>query len=190
MSTARTERWQTLLIHPVDLLKLLRFAADGEPVAVPELPPDTVARDGGFDTERGCFVVVLESAFFEPTRVEDDGQSVAGDWEELLLSLGDGEAIAPAPLPPPPDPGPQAQWEGWLFSPADLLELLRRLSTGEPVGLDPIPPDAHVVDAFYNPERNRCTLVLGSALFSRTLARRIGEVTHLKLPEHDAGLAG
>ncbi len=188
MSSTRTERWQTLLIHPTDLLRLIRYALDGEPVATPELPPDTVAREGGFDTERGCFVVVLESAFFEPSVVEDDGNSVAGDWDELLLTLGSDDAVAPAPLPAPPDPGLQVQWEAWLFSPADILELLRRLATGDTVAITPIPPDARPVDAFFNPERQRCTLVLESALFGRTFARRVGEVTHLKLPEHDAGL--
>jgi len=189
MNSPRTERWQTLLIHPVDLLRLLRFATDDAPISTPELPPDTVARDGGFDNERGCFVVVLESAFFAPSLVHDDGVSVAGAWDEMLLSLGNGEAMPPEPLPPPPDPSPHVHWEAWLFSPADLLELLRRLATGRPVPIDPIPPDAHVVDAFYNPERRKCTLVLESALFARTQMRRVGEVAQLRVPEHDAGWA-
>lgn len=180
----REERWQTLLVSPDNLLRLLRFAADGAPVQAPTLPPDTFVRDAGFDTERGCYVVVLESAFFLPVRVEEeeDGGVLRGDWEELLLSLGGDTPPAP-PLEPLPEPSGPVPWEAYLLAPEDILTLLRLLADGHRVASAAVPPDARPVDAFFNPERRLFALVLESALFAPARPRRVGGVLHLPLPE-------
>lgn len=176
----RQERWQTLLVSPFDLLTLLRFAADGGPVQAPTLPPDTRVHDAGFDADRGCYVVVLESAFFLPATVSEEDGVLQGDWEELQLQLGD---VTEPPLAPLPEPAGPVPWEAYLLAPGDILTLLRLLGDGHRVASAAVPPDARPVDAFFNPERGLFALVLESALFAPARPRRVGGVLHLPLPE-------
>jgi len=182
---ARSERWQTLLISPSDLLELLRMAGEGVAAKVPEFPPDAAVRDGGFDTERGCFVVVMESAFFEPATVTEHDGAVVGDWEEVLLQLGDNP---PVPLDKSPEPQIPVPWEAWQVRPAIVPQLLLLLSAGCPVIGSAPPPDARVVDAYYDPDRATFTLVVESALFSPARPRWVGGVLHLPLPERTVEL--
>jgi hypothetical protein len=182
----RRERWQTLLIAPADLLELLRLAGDPSAAQVPQLPPDAVVRDGGFDAERGCFVVVLESAFFEEATVAEQEGSMVGNWEEVMLRLGDR---APEPIPSRPEIRVPVPWEAWNIAPSLVPELLGRLAEGG-CRLESIPPpDAQVVEAYYDPERRCFAIVLESALFSPAHPRKVGSVLHLALPERTVGFA-
>jgi len=181
----RRERWQTLLISPGDLLELLRMVGDGISARVPDLPPDAVVRDGGFDAVRGCFVVVLESAFFEEATVTIHDGTVVGDWEEVLLRLGDRPV---EPLSPCPEPALPVPWESWHVAPALVPALLKRLAEGDPCPEAAPPPDARVVDAYYDPDREAFAMVVESALFTFARPLRVGQVRHLTLPQRTVEL--
>ena len=180
--TPRYERWQTLLIAPGDLLRLLRHAATGASLHLPELPPDVALADAGFDTRQGCFLLVLESAFFPEVPVQERDGVLSGPWEETTLSFEDNPT--PTPLTPvTPPAGVPVPWEAYLLDPDEVLALLRALAGSDRVDAVSIPPDARAVDAFYNPERRAFILVLESDLFAPARPHQVGAVTHLTLPE-------
>ena len=177
----RRERWQTLLIAPADLLRLLRHAAAGTRLKVPLLPPDTRVHDASFDPERLGYLLILESAFFEAVEVSERDGVLSGAWDEQILRFENDETLDP--LAAPPAPGEAVPWEAFLFAPEEVLALLRLLSSGTRIDTAAVPPDARAVDAFFNPERGFFVLVLESALFLPARPRQVGGVTHLALPE-------
>lgn len=71
-----------------------------------------------------------------------------------------------------PDGVYEKRWMLFRIRPGDLLTLLQLMGRQDvDLKAEPLPPDVHVADAFYDPEQDQCTLVLESAFYSPVQAR-------------------
>lgn len=100
-----TRNWLMFLIRPADLLRLFQLlggdggSSDGTPTfRAAHFPPDTRIHGAAYDAERGYFLMVLESAFFEPVAVsrDDEGRWSAA-WNQLIFNLNEVENEADIP---------------------------------------------------------------------------------------------
>ncbi len=79
-------------------------------------------------------------------------------------------------------------WESWHIAPSLVPLLLKRLADGVRCPEATPPPDARVVDAFYDPDREAFAMVVESALFAFARPHRVGQVRHLTLPQRTVEL--
>lgn len=84
-------RWEAYFIPPDRLIQLLQTIASGEHYNLPPLPPDTRVMDAFYDSERGAFVLFLESRFFDKANVESEGSETHVGMPERHLNLTRGE---------------------------------------------------------------------------------------------------
>jgi hypothetical protein len=84
-------RWEAYFIPPERIIQLLQALASGESYNLPPLPPDTQVMDAFYDSERGAFVLFLESSFFDLIELESEGNNVHAGMPERHLNLTRGE---------------------------------------------------------------------------------------------------
>lgn len=87
-NAAFEKRWLMFLLHPADLLELLRVISN--PIgrfAAGALPPDVRIEDVFYD-EGGDFLgMMLESEFFEAVQVRMIGDMMSASWPRAIFSL-------------------------------------------------------------------------------------------------------
>ena len=180
-----TKRWALFKVGAESLLAFLRLLGrENLTLRAPTLPPDVVVFDTVFDHDDDAFTLVLESESFDAVPVMLVDQEWRGDWPEIVFALDDTvpEARAPRPRPlPPPD---EARWEAYFLSPTGFLSLLETVAAGEATGLDPLPPDVRLTDAFFDPTRRALALFLESDYFEpANLERDDDGGTRIGMPE-------
>lgn len=84
------KRWLMFLLHPSDLLELLRIISN--PIgkfAAGALPPDVRIEDVFYDEGANFLGMMLESEFFEPVQVRMVGDMMSASWPRAIFSLKD-----------------------------------------------------------------------------------------------------
>jgi hypothetical protein len=183
-------RWQALMVRPESVIALIRSSDGVFHSEIPTFPPDVHLLEAGWDERRGCFVLVLESEFFEEcTAMSNALGRIDGTWPEYILDIAEqpvGEAADSVPLEPLPDIGDPQQpvpWEAYVFAAEDLVRLVMR-PRGYKVETDiMLPPDARIVWGFHEHERNVFGLVLSSSFHKKVQPQRINGETTIPIAE-------
>ena len=185
-----SRRWLLFLIRPGDLLRLFHLLArdDRPEMYASHFPPDTRIVEAFFDAERGCFALMIASAFFEPVTVTraDDGR-LSASWNQLFFDLNEVEDAADVPADlwaeasggspdeepfAPPDEiilggdASEKRWCAFFVKPAQILWLLNVLASRRPYHAQrAFPPDARLVFGTWDAQREAFGLVLSSEDF-------------------------
>ena len=201
-------RWQMFMVRPEDLLTLLRvMETDDAKIYAAHFPPDVRVHGAYYLEERDCFVMVLESQFFDPVEVIWDAGQWSGEWNELLFTLDqtDSEAevgeqelwvetlhaesaadreFSPRTLPQLAEADlPYTRWKMFWIRPDQLLLLFRMVADRRKIVAAPFPPDARLIYASYDADRNAFGLLMVSEDFDAIGMEVAGEVFRLIIPE-------
>lgn len=203
-----SRRWLFFYLRPGDLLHLFQILArDDKPqMHAAHFPPDTRIVEAFFDGERGAFVLLLESQFFDPVVVEaaPDGR-LSGAWNQLFFDLNEVDDASEVPTDlwaeaspndlPAEEAPPVAsalssegekRWCAFFIKPAQILWLLGVLAQGRPYQAQhTFPPDARLVFGTWDAERESFGLILSSEDFDRIGVEtgEGGDTLRLALPE-------
>jgi len=157
---------------------------------IPTFPPDVHLVEAGWDDRRGCFVLVLESEFFEEcTAMSNALGRIDGTWPEYILDIAEqplGDVADTVPLEPLPDIGDPQQpvpWEAYVFETQDLVRLVMRPRGYKVETNIVLPPDARIVWCFHADERNVFGLVLSSSFHKMVQPQRINGETTIPIAE-------
>ena len=183
-------RWQALMVRPESVVALIRSSDGVFHSEIPTFPPDVSLVEAGWDERRGCFMLVLESEFFEECTAMSNVQGrIDGTWPEYILDIaeqpvdGDVDTVPLEPLPDIGDPQQPVPWEAYVFATEDLVRLVLR-PRGSRVETDIVlPPDARIVWGFHEHARNVFGLVLSSSFHKMVQPQRINGETTIPIAE-------
>jgi hypothetical protein len=173
-------RWQALMVRPESVMALIRSSDGVFHSEIPTFPPDVHLVEAGWDDRRGCFVLVLESEFFEEcTAMSNAIGRIDGTWPEYILDIAEqplGDVADTVPLEPLPDIGDPQQpvpWEAYVFETQDLVRLVMRPRGYKVETNIVLPPD----------DRNVFGLVLTSSFHKMVQPQRINGETTIPIAE-------
>lgn len=183
-------RWQALMVRPESVMALIRSSDGVFHSEIPTFPPDVNLVEAGWDDRRGCFVLVLESEFFEEcTAMSNALGRIDGTWPEFILDIAEqpvGDVADTVPLEPLPDIGDPQQpvpWEAYVFETQDLVRLVMRPRGYRVETNITLPPDARIVWCFHADDRNVFGLVLSSSFHKMVQPQRINGETTIPIAE-------
>jgi hypothetical protein len=200
------KRWLMFLLHPTDLLDLLR--AISNPIgrfAAGALPPDVRIEDVFYDEGENFLGMMLESEFFEPVQVRMLGNMMSASWPRAIFSLneapekpGSDDELWSEPIADPeslefPPPRPfieelqdAAQRDFRLraltFSAENLLLILRTKASRQLPIFPVYPPDTRVLGSVAQEQLGSWVLFLEHPDFEPCKVGQENDLVYVEIP--------